>query len=42
VVRDGGTITVTTEGLSASFDGALVESTDEELVITVLPAEIDE
>jgi len=28
--------------LSASFEGALLESTDEELVITVLPAELDE
>lgn len=42
VVREGDTITVTAEGLSASFEGALLKSTDEELVITVLPAEVDE
>lgn len=28
--------------LSLSFDGALMESTDEELVITVLPADAGE
>ena len=38
VLREGNTVTVEAEGLSLSFDGALIESTDEELVITVLPA----
>ena len=42
VVREGDIITVTAEGLSAAFDGALVESTDEELIITIPPAELDE
>ena len=42
VVRDADTITVTAEGFSASFDGALLESTEEELVVTVLAATLDE
>jgi hypothetical protein len=42
VVREGNLVTVTADGLSATFDGALVESTDGELIITVPPAELDE
>ena len=42
VQREGNTVTVEAEGLTLSFDGALMESTDEELVITVLPADAGE
>jgi hypothetical protein len=39
---DGDTITVTPEGLSGIFTGALVESTVEGVIITLPPAEHDE
>jgi len=39
VVRDAHAVTVEAEGLTLSFDGARIESTDEEIVITVLPVE---
>jgi hypothetical protein len=42
VAVDGDTITVTAEGLIAAFTGALVESTDEALIITVPGADLDE
>ncbi len=42
VVRDGNAITVEAEGLTLSFDGVRVESTDRQIVITVLPAEAEE
>ena len=42
VLEEGNTVTVEAEGLTLSFDGALMESTDEELVITVLPADAGE
>ncbi len=38
VERDGNAVTIEAEGLKLEFNGARVESTDEELVITVLPA----
>jgi len=38
VDRSGDAIAVTAEGLSLSFEGADVQSTGDELVITVLPA----
>jgi hypothetical protein len=37
VVRDGDAVTIEAEGLKLEFNGAKVESTDEEFVITVLP-----
>ncbi len=40
--RNGATVTVEAEGLSLSFDGALVESTDEALFIIILPADAGE
>ena len=42
VLREGETVTVEAEGLTMSFDGALMESTDEELIITVLPPDAGE
>ncbi len=42
VVIDGDTITVTAEGLSGVFTGTSVESSDDELIITVPPAELVE
>jgi hypothetical protein len=40
VERNGQAIRVETEGLTASFDGARLESTEQEIIITVLPAEV--
>lgn len=42
VVRDGNAVTIEAEGLKLEFNGARVESSDEELVVTVLPAEVEE
>jgi hypothetical protein len=42
VERTGNTVAVEAEGLSVSFDRALVESTDDALIITVLPADAGE
>jgi hypothetical protein len=42
VERNGATVTVEAEGLSLSFDGALVESTDEALIIIIPPADAGE
>jgi hypothetical protein len=39
VERTGSVVSVEAEGLSISFDGAEVESTDEALIITVLPVD---
>jgi hypothetical protein len=38
VKRNGENLRVEAEGLSVSFDGALAESTDDALIVTVLPA----
>lgn len=38
VVHNGNAVTIEAEGLKLEFNGATIESTDEELVITVLPA----
>lgn len=40
--RSGDAVTIEAEGLSLSFDGAEVESTDEALIVTVHPADIGE
>jgi len=42
VERTGNVVSVEAEGLSLSFDGAEVESTDEALIITVLPVDAGE
>jgi len=42
VERDGDGVTLEAEGLSLSFDRVRVETTEEEIVITVLPAEAEE
>jgi len=42
VVREGNTVTIEVEGLKLEFNGARVESSDKELVVTVLPAEVEE
>jgi hypothetical protein len=39
VVVDGGSVSIEAEGLSLAFDGARVESNEEEIVVTVLAAE---
>lgn len=42
VERTGDTVSLEAEGLALSFDGARVESTDEALIITILPADSGE
>jgi len=42
LVRDGNAVNVEAEGLTLSVDGARIESTDNEIVITVLPVEAEE
>ena len=39
VERDGDAVRVEAEGLSVVFDRAVMESTDDALIITVLPAD---
>jgi hypothetical protein len=39
IERDGQAIRIEAEGLTASFDGARLESNEEEIIITVLPAD---
>jgi hypothetical protein len=43
VLRDGDAVTIEAEGLKLEFNGARIQSTEEELIVTVLPAaEIEE
>jgi hypothetical protein len=41
VVRDGDAVTIEAEGLKLDFNGATIESNEDELVITVLPAKVE-
>ena len=42
VLRDGNAVTIEAEGLKLEFNGARVESSDEELVVVVLPTDVEE